>query len=148
MGMWRNAATASAKEDSMRSNWRNVANGTWLCRFLVVAMAWTMLVVAGAEGQETFVCSTGTGELLLVDLSTGDRTVVSSGTVGSGANTTVMSVIQESSGTLLVGGDADPMILRVDPSTGDGPSSQAIGSAPVMYSAACTASPSRRMARS
>ncbi|MBT3267495.1 tandem-95 repeat protein [Candidatus Poribacteria bacterium] len=98
----------------------DVAGGTWLRGLVVVAVvAWALLAATAAEAQQTVVCNWTSATLLLVDLSTGDRTELAGPTVGSGDSlSNPGSVVQEASGTLIVSGGSGTF-WRVDPATGD-----------------------------
>jgi streptogramin lyase len=97
----------------------SVAGGTWRRGLLAVAVAWVMLVATGAQAQQTVVCNWSSDTLLLVDLSTGERTVLAGPSVGTGDSLTSLgAVVQEASGTLIVSGAAGTF-WRVDPATGD-----------------------------
>lgn len=74
-----------------------------------------------AHGQQTVVANYSGNSLVVLDLATGNRTMLSNSTVGTGTTfSSPVGIARESTGHILTGENAfDARIFRVDPSTGN-----------------------------
>jgi len=85
----------------------------------VIAIIWALPFAA--RGDETVVANHGGQSLYIVDLTTGNRTVLSSATNGTGTLfTTPVGLARDSSGNIYVGEDGlRGHIFKIDPRTGN-----------------------------
>lgn len=132
--MFRCSSFFAARALSLTASFRNRILTCLRVAALGVAGAVSLSTLSFA--QQTVVANYGNASLTIVDLATGDRTVLSSASVGTGPTfTRPVGTTREANGSIIVGLEATPStIYRINPVTGDRSvlSSNAVGTGPAM----------------